>query len=104
MPISLDTFERGGERYSIEERVLSFLQENDQQAYNVQEVTEAVMDIGWSESNVEHPFEDDEHVGWVLDVATVSAILDRLVDNGALDRRVVDTGAGEQSYYHGRTG
>ncbi|MFC7081357.1 hypothetical protein [Halorussus caseinilyticus] len=47
--------ERGGERYSIEERVLSFLQENDQQAYNVQEVTEAVMDIGWSESNVEHP-------------------------------------------------
>lgn len=102
MPISLDTFEQGGERYSIEDRVLDFLQDNDDQAYNVREVTESVMDTGWSESNVEQPFEDEEHVGWVLDVATVSAILDRLVDNGALDRRVVDTGSGEQSYYHAR--
>ncbi|WP_276300128.1 hypothetical protein [Halorussus lipolyticus] len=101
MPISLETFEEGGERYSIEERVLKFLQANDEQAYNVREVTEAVMDIGWSESNVEQPFED-EHVGWVLDVATVSAILDRLVDHGALDRRILDTGNGEQSYYHAR--
>ncbi|WP_135852059.1 hypothetical protein [Halorussus salinus] len=102
MPISRDRFERGGERYSIEERILTFLEEHDQQAYNVREIAEAVMETGWSESNVEQPFEDEEHVGWVLDVATVSSILDRLVDNGALERRVVDTGTGERSYYRTR--
>lgn len=104
MPISLDTFERGGERYSIEECIIQFLHDHDDQAYNVREITEAVMETGWSQSNVDQPFEDDEHVGWVLDVATVSAILDRLVDNGALVRRIVDTGGGEQSYYHSRAG
>ena len=102
MPISLDRFERGGERYSIEERILTFLEEHDQQAYNVREITEEVMETGWSESNVEQPFGDEEHVGWVLDVATVSSILDRLVDNGALERRVVDTDTGERSYYRTR--
>lgn len=102
MPISLDRFERGGERYSIEERVLEFLQANDQQAYNVLEVTEAVMETGWSESNVDYPVEDDELIGCIVDLATVSAILDRLVDNGALDRRIVDTGSGERSYYRTR--
>jgi hypothetical protein len=104
VPISLDRFERGGERYSIEDRILEFLRENSEQAYNVQEVTEAVMETGWSEANVDHPFEDDERVGWILDVATVSAILDRLVDNGALERRIVDAGSGEQSYYRSRAG
>lgn len=102
MPISLETFEQGHERYSIEQQVLRFLQSNDEQAYNVQEITEEVMDTGWSEANVNHPFEEDEVVGWVLDVATVSSILDQLVDHGALDRRIVDTGAGERSYYHAR--
>jgi hypothetical protein len=102
VPISLETFEEGGERYSIEERILDFLQENDRQAYNVQEVTEAVMETGWSEANVEQPFRDGERVGWILDVATTSSILDRLVDNGALERRIIDTEAGERSYYHAR--
>jgi hypothetical protein len=102
VPISLDEFERGGERYSIEDRVLSFLQDNDERAFNVGEITEAVMETGWSESNVDRTAGDGDHVGWVLDVATVSAILDRLVDNGALERRVVDTGSGERSYYHAR--
>lgn len=102
MPISRETFEQGSERYSIEERLLRFLQENHQQAYNVGEIAEEVMETGWSETNVEHPYEDNEVVGWVLDVATVSAILDRLVDHGALERRVVDTNVGKRSYYRAR--
>jgi hypothetical protein len=102
VPISLETFEQGCERYSIEQQVLRFLQNNSEQAYNVQEVTVEVMDTGWSEANVDHPFENEEVVGWVLDVATVSSILDQLVDHGALDRRIVDTGAGERSYYGAR--
>jgi hypothetical protein len=32
----------------------------------------------------------------------VSAILDRLVDHGALERRGVDIGAGERSYYRAK--
>ena len=102
MPISLEQFERGGQRYSIEERILTFLRENSEQAYNVLEVTEEVMETGWSESNVDYPVEDGDLIGCIVDVATVSAILDRLVDNGALDRRIVDTGSGERSYYRTR--
>ena len=103
MPISLDRFERGGERYSIEKRILTFLRENDRQAYNVLEITEAVMDTGWSEANVDYPVGDDL-IGCIVDVATVSSIVDRLVDNGALERRIVDTGQGERSYYRTRAG
>ncbi|NEU57831.1 hypothetical protein [Halorussus sp. MSC15.2] len=104
MPISLETFEGGGERYSVERRVLTFLRENDEQAYNVLEITEAVMDTGWSEANVDYPVGDgdDDLIGCIVDVATVSAILDRLVDHGALERRVLDTGEGERSYYRTR--
>ncbi|WP_435180163.1 hypothetical protein [Halorussus sp. AFM4] len=101
MPIDLDTFERGGERYSIERRILTFLRENDHQAYNVREIAEAVMDTGWSEANVDYPV-DEDLIGCIVDVATVSAIVDRLVDNGALERRIVDTGDGERSYYRTR--
>ncbi|WP_137283814.1 hypothetical protein [Halorussus salinisoli] len=102
MPIAIDTFEEGGERYSIEDRIVEFLRENDQQAYNVREITEAVMETGWSESNVDHPIENGELIGCILDLATVSSILDQLVDHGALERRVVDAGEGERSYYHTR--
>jgi beta-lactamase superfamily II metal-dependent hydrolase len=34
-----------------------------------------------------------------VDLTTVSAILDRLVDNGRLERRLIDVGQGERSYY-----
>ena len=102
MPITIDTFEEGGERYSIEERIIQFLYEHDQQAYNVREITEAVMETGWSEANVDHAVGDDELIGCIIDVATVSAILDRLVDHGALERRIIDTGEGERSYYRTR--
>ncbi|UPV98865.1 hypothetical protein M0R88_10005 [Halorussus gelatinilyticus] len=102
MPITTDTFEEGSERYSIEERIVQFLHENDRQAYNVREITEAVMETGWSEANVSYAVEDDELMGCIIDVATVSSILDRLVDHGALERRVIDTGDGERSYYRTR--
>ncbi|WP_115863868.1 hypothetical protein [Halorussus litoreus] len=117
MPISVDAFERGGERYSVEERIVEFLRENDQQAYNVREITEAVMETGWSETNVERELDgefddeldsqpddglDGELLGCIVDLATVSSILDRLVDHGALERRVVDAGEGERSYYRTR--
>lgn len=101
MPIDLDRFETGGERYSIEARVLRFLQTNDDRAYNVIEIADEVIDTGWSEANVDCPLEGDV-AGWVIDVATVSSILDRLVDNGVVERRVVDTGPGARSYYHAR--
>jgi hypothetical protein len=103
VPISSDAFEQGGERYSIEERIRQFLQENADQAYNVREVTESVMETGWSEANVDHRVEDSELIGCILDFSTVSAILDRLVDHGALERRIVDAGEGERSYYRART-
>ena len=101
MPISVDAFERGSERCSVEQRIVAFLRENDRQAYNVREVAEAVMETGWSEANVERTV-DRELVGCIVDLATVSSILDRLVDHGALERRVVDAGAGERSYYRTR--
>ncbi|UPV72829.1 hypothetical protein M0R89_09730 [Halorussus limi] len=101
MPISIDAFEEGSERYSIEERIVQFLHEHDKQAYNVREVTEAVMETGWSEANVAHA-EDGDLIGCIIDVATVSSILDRLVDHGALERRIIDTGDGERSYYRTR--
>lgn len=104
MPISPETFEAGGERYSIEDRVRTFLLENHPHAYNVAEVTEEVMDTGWSEANVERDAEDADLVGCIVDVATVSAILDKMVDHGALERRIVDTGDGERSYYRAQKG
>ncbi|WP_232688747.1 hypothetical protein [Halobacterium zhouii] len=99
MPISKTQFEQGEERYSIENEIVHFLHEHEE-AYNVLEITEAVIDTGWSEANVEEP-ELDSIVGCVLDLATVSSILDTLVDNGMLERRIVDAGHGERSYYRG---
>lgn len=102
MPIDRKTFERGAERYSIENEIIHFLHENRDRAYNVHEITLAVMEPGWSESNVDPAEDFDEYLGCVLDLATVSSILDGLVDNGALERRIVDIGEGERSYYRGR--
>lgn len=98
MPISRAEFEAGEERFSIENEIVHFLHEHRDQAYNVREITVQVMESGWSEANVSDPNLDD-FVGCVLDLATVSSILDKLVDNGALKRRIVDEGAGERSYY-----
>lgn len=102
MPVDADTFEDGGERYSIENDIIHFLYEHRDQAYNLWEITEAVMEPGWSETTVERSGDFEDYVGCVLDLATVSGILDRLVDNGALERRILDVSDGERSYYRAR--
>lgn len=98
MPVNADTFERGDERYSIENEIIHFLHENRERAYNVHEITVEVMETGWSESNVES-YDFEAFVGCFLDLATVSSILDALVDNGRAERRILDAGQGERSYY-----
>lgn len=98
MPIDRAQFEAGEERYSIENEIVHFLHEHPDRAYNVHEVTVEVMETGWSEANVEAD-EFEDVVGCFLDLATVSSILDSLVDNGGLQRRIVDVGDGERSYY-----
>jgi predicted transcriptional regulator len=98
MPIDRATFEEGEERYSIESEIISFLHDQSEEAFHVGEITKEVMNIGWSEANVKDPDVDDL-IGCVLDVATVNSILDALVDDGAVKRRIVDEGQGERSYY-----
>ncbi len=98
MPIDQATFEEGEERYSIEAEIIAFLQEQDEEAFNVREITAGVMSPGWSEANVTDPDLDD-FIGCILDIATVNSILDALVDDGTVRRRIVDDGQGERSYY-----
>ena len=98
MPIDESTFEAGQPRYSMENEIIQFLHANQQQAYNVREITVEVMDAGWSESNVDSD-DFEAFVGCVLDLATVSSILDHLVDNGQVERRIIDEGDGERSFY-----
>lgn len=98
MPITAKQFDRGEEEYSIEYEIVRLLNDNPERAYNVHEITVEVMETGWSEANVESG-DFEEFVGCVLDLATVSSIMDRLVDNGRVDRRILDDGEGERSYY-----
>lgn len=98
MPVDAETFDQGRNRYSIENEILGFLQDNPERAYNLHEITVEVMAIDWAESNVDSD-QFEEVVGCVLDLATVNSILDHLVDNGQVDRRVLDHGQGERSYY-----
>ncbi|MFC6827165.1 hypothetical protein [Halopelagius fulvigenes] len=98
MPIDGETFESGDERPSIENEILRFLHGNPEEAYNVREIAERVVDLGRSESNVGDA-DIEEFVGCALDLATVNSILDKLVDNGRLERRIVDAGRGRRSYY-----
>ncbi len=102
MPVDSDTFDEGGERYSIENEILEFLYDNREQAFNLGEITVAVMEPGWSEADADPDEELDASLGCLLDMATVSSILDGLVDNGALERRVLDAGDGLRSYYRAR--
>lgn len=81
MPVDADTFKQGDERYSIENGIIHFLNENSEYASNVRESTGEVMETDWSEANIESDaFE--EYIGCFLDLATVSSIFDALVDNG----------------------
>jgi hypothetical protein len=98
MPIDKATFEEGEKRYSIENEIIHFLQDHRGKAYNIHEITVEVMEPGWSESNIDRA-DLEEFVGCFLDLATVSTILDGLVDDGQAQRRILDTGQGERSYY-----
>jgi hypothetical protein len=98
MPIDEERFQAGEHRYSIEQAIIDHLCDNKDRAFELREITSEVMEIGWSEENVEDPAYEDS-VGFVVDLATVSSILDRLVDNGAVERRIVDDGLGKRSYY-----
>lgn len=98
MPIDRRTFEAGEERYSIENEIIHFLHERQEKAFNVREVTTAVMHPDWSEANVEDP-DLNALISCVLDLATVNSILDSLVDDGKVKRRIIDSDQGERSYY-----
>ncbi|MCU4742166.1 hypothetical protein [Natronoglomus mannanivorans] len=104
MPIDASVFERGEERYSIEDEIVHLLQENSDTAYNVYEITTQVMEPGWSESNTDLSADYAEYVGCFLDLATVNSILDQLVDDGMVERRILDDGDGERSYYRAPVG
>ncbi|XVH33346.1 hypothetical protein ACNS7O_15195 (plasmid) [Haloferacaceae archaeon DSL9] len=101
MPVKRDRFEQGTRRYSIEGEIVDLLYDNQERAYNIHEITIEVMQPGWSESKIDsRSFE--KYIGCILDLATVSSILDQLVDDGQIERRILDTGDGKRSYYAAR--
>ncbi|WP_323192381.1 hypothetical protein [Halostella sp. PRR32] len=85
--------------YSIERKILNLLRENPRKAYNVREITVEVMDVGLTEQTVDRPTDVQTFMSGFVDLATVSAILDRLVDDGRRKRRLIDVGQGKRSYY-----
>ncbi|WP_158057435.1 hypothetical protein [Halorussus halophilus] len=99
MPIDARHFERGVERGSIEREIVRFLHANDERAYDVYEVTTAVMGDDWCEADPGESFESELSVEQILDVATVKSILERLVHNGGAERRVVDAERGKRPFY-----
>ncbi|WP_226011508.1 hypothetical protein [Halomicrobium salinisoli] len=103
MPIDAHTFETEGEgEFSIERSIETFLHSNPERAYNLREVTAEVMGEGVSERNVERPTDMQTFMAEFVDVTTVSAILDRLVNRGVVERRLLDAGSGKRSYYRTR--
>lgn len=99
MPVSKERFERGEKRYSIEHAIIQYLHENPERAYNVHEITVDVLEPGWSKTSFDSEAGFEAYVDCVLDLATVSSILDALVDDGVLERRILDRGEVERSYY-----
>jgi len=98
MPIMRERFMSGKKRYSVEDNIVRFLNENDDRAFTVVEVTEEVVTAGCSEANVPGS-SFDQHTGYLLDITLVNSMLDSLVDNGSVRRRIVDAGDGARSYY-----
>ena len=99
MPIDVQAFEEGVEYGSIEREIIRFLYANEGSAFDVYEITAAATDQEWCESETSESFETELSVAQILDVATVNSILERLVHNGGVDRRVVDDGSGERPFY-----
>lgn len=103
MPISRETFEQGEERYSIEHATIEFLHENSERAYNVHEITVEVLEPEWAGATLDSDVDFESYVECFLEVATVSSILDALVDDGVLERRMLDVEGTERSYYRIRS-
>lgn len=103
MPVPKETFEQGEERYSIEHAIIEFLHENRERAYNVHELTIEVLEPEWAEATLDPDADFEEYVDCFLDLATVSSTLDALVDDGVLERRMLDLEATERSYYRIRS-
>lgn len=99
MPVPKETFEQGEKRYSIEHAIIEFLRENSEQAYDLHEITVDVMEPVWSGTTLDSDAAFEEYVDCFLDLATVSSILDALVDDGVLERRLLDRDGTERSYY-----
>lgn len=99
MPIDAETFERGEQRASVEDRIRAFFREHPERAYDTHEVAVAVTDVDASSVPSELPRELVGDVQYVLGLTTVYTLLEELVDNGALDRRVVEREEGPRSYY-----
>lgn len=92
----------GESHYSVEQEILNFLKENPGKAYNVREITMEVMNVGLAERNVSRPSNIQRLMAELVDVATVATTLDGLVDDGLLERRILDVGKGKRSYYRTR--
>ena len=99
MPIDAERFEQGHAEESIESRVLDLLYGNPDEAYSSREIAIEVMDDGLSPEPSAQPESDAEFAREFLDVAAVTAILDALVDDHYVDRRVVEVGNAARSYY-----
>ncbi|WP_135535411.1 hypothetical protein [Halostella pelagica] len=89
--------------YSIERKILNHLRENPRKAYNVREITVEVMDVGLPEQTVDRPTDVQTFISGFVDLAPVSVILDRLVDDGRLERWLIDVGQAYRSYYRTNT-
>lgn len=99
MPIDAEGFERRDPEESIEDRVLELLYGNPETAYNSREIAVEVMDDGLSVQDPDQPEAGEEFTAEFVDVATVTSILDALVDDHNIDRRVVEVGNVERSHY-----
>lgn len=102
MPIDSESFERAEREYSIENEVVQLLYDNQDRAYNACEITDEVMGAGLSERPLDDPLDADLDLGSVVDLTTVSTILDSLVDDGRLSRRIVERDGVSRSYYRAR--
>lgn len=99
MPIDTETFDRGDPEGSIESEILDLLYENPETAYNSREIASEVMDGGLSARYDDGPGDVSSLAEEFFDIAAVVSILDRLVDDHNIDRRVVEAGHAGRSYY-----
>lgn len=99
MPIDADRFEGGDQEGSIESRILDVLYDHPDTAYNSREIACEVMDGDVSVIGDEPSASDRALKSEFLDIAAVTSILDGLVDDRHVDRRVVGVGQVDRSYY-----